>query len=145
MSTPGESLMFGPVEMHVISCAGGQPSPAILAALVERVDRGDVRLLDFVLLSKTEPGNVVIDEVDLDEYSLADLTIHMPGLAAQEDLLELGGTLPLGGVAAVVVFELLWARELSERLALAGSAVVRTIRVPAATVNAVVGAALGPW
>jgi hypothetical protein len=109
-----------------------------LHALATQVRSGVVRLLDFVVVSKTETGEEHIEEIDLVEFGLADLELHVPGLAAEEDLEELALRIPDGSAAAIVAFELLWARELAEQLAADGSAVIATERIPAPVVNAIV-------
>jgi hypothetical protein len=131
-------MSFGPVELTVIRFEGSGPSPELLHALATQVRSGVVRLLDFVVVSKTETGEEHIEEIDLVEFGLADLELHVPGLAAEEDLEELALRIPDGSAAAIVAFELLWARELAEQLAADGSAVIATERIPAPVVNAIV-------
>lgn len=133
---------FGPVELNVISFEGSSPSPELLHALVEQVDDGNVRLLDFVLIAKSAIGELQIEEIDLDEFTLADLEPYAQGLVAEDDLQQLVRCVPNGRSAAVVVFELLWAKELAEQLALDGDVVVATVRIPAPAVNAAVEMAL---
>lgn len=133
---------FGPVELDVIAFEGEGPSPALLHALAAQIRARVVRLLDFVVVARSAAGAVHVSEVDLREFDLADLELHAPGLVAQEDLEELAQWVPPGDSAAIVAFELLWARELAEQLAADGSSVVATERIPVPVVNAIVEMAL---
>jgi hypothetical protein len=101
----GTEMSFGPVELTVIRFEGSGPSPELLHALATQVRSGVVRLLDFVVVSKTETGEEHIEEIDLVEFGLADLELHVPGLAAEEDLEELALRIPDGSAAAIVAFE----------------------------------------
>lgn len=129
---------YGPVELNVVTFEGATPSPSLLHALVEQVDAGIVRLLDFVLFEKSASGATRFTEIDLDEFSLADLEPLAHGLAAEEDLRDLTSAVPDGTAGAVVALELLWATDLAEQLAEGGSRLVTTVRIPAAAVNAAV-------
>ncbi|UJP11079.1 DUF6325 family protein [Microbacterium sp. KUDC0406] len=132
---------YGPVELNVISLASPSPSPGLLHALAAQIRAGVVRLLDFVVVSKSESGAVKYEEIDVEAYELADLVVHLPGLAGEDDLQALAEGIPAGGAAAVVALELLWARELAEQLAGDGSVVIATERIPAPVVNTIVGMA----
>lgn len=129
---------YGPVELNVITFSGATPPPSLLHALVEQMDAGNVRLLDFVLFEKAESGALHVTEIDLDEFSLADLAPLAHGLTAEEDLRDLTGAVPVGCSGAVVALELVWASELASRLADGGNSLVTTIRIPAAAVNTAV-------
>jgi hypothetical protein len=132
---------FGPVELDVIALDEPRPSPALLRALARQVEAGTVRLLDFVVVTKSESGVVEATEIDLEEFGLESLTLLVPGLSSDEDVQTLAEQLPLGGAAAIVALELVWARELAEQLAASDSAVIATERIPAAVVNAIVESA----
>lgn len=141
MSNNETDLQFGPVELNVISLSSPEPSPELLQALAAQIRAGVVRLLDFVVVSKSETGEVSFEEIDVEAYEDADLVIEVPGLTGDEDLYELAAAIPDGGAAAVVAFELLWARDLAEQLAEDDSVVIATERIPAPVVNAIVGMA----
>ncbi|WP_243232826.1 DUF6325 family protein [Microbacterium sp. CIAB417] len=134
-------VQFGPVELTVIALREPVLSAELLHALAAQVADGVVRMLDFVLLSKSVAGVVRVDEVDLDGFALDGLELHAPGLAGEEDLAAIAERLPSGGAAAVVALELLWARELAEQLARDGATVIAAERIPATVVNTVVGMA----
>ncbi|MFB7251168.1 DUF6325 family protein [Microbacterium sp. NPDC056234] len=134
-------VQYGPVELTVISLRDTVPSAGVLHALAAQVSEGVVRVLDFVVLSRSATGAVSIEEIDRDGFALDGLELHAPGLAGDEDLTAIAERLPLGGAAAVVVLELLWARDLAEQLEHDGSVVLAAERIPASVVNTVVGMA----
>jgi hypothetical protein len=78
------------------------------------------------------------DEIDLAEFSLGNLEPLLPGIVAEEDVTALGRQLAPGDAAAIVAFELVWARELAEQLAADGSYVLESTRIPGPVVNALV-------
>lgn len=131
-------VQYGPVELTVISLREPVPSAGVLHALAAQVSGGVVRLLDFVVLSRSASGAVSIEEIDRDGFALDGLELHAPGLVGDEDLTAIAERLPSGGSAAVVVLELLWARELAEELEHDGSAVLAAERIPASVVNTIV-------
>ncbi|EGD53644.1 DUF6325 family protein [Gordonia neofelifaecis] len=134
------STLFGPVELNVISLPGSAPSPELLAAVVQQVRSGVVRVLDFVVVTKAEGGEVVIEEIDLDESGVTDLNVEIvvPGLTSNDDLELLAADLAPGTSAAVVAFELVWARDLAAQVAADGCTVLASERIPAPVVNALV-------
>lgn len=134
-STPYGGAQIGPVEIEVISMATAAPSPQLLHALAAQTSSGAVRLLDFVIISKSPTGETRIAEVDVTEYSLFHLDMHVPGLTGRHELERIAAGLPDGRSAAVVVLELLWAKSFAEQLAFEGSRIVASERVPAAALE----------
>lgn len=135
-----ESALFGPVELNLITLPSGSASPDVIAALVQQVRAGVVRVLDLVLIQKTEYGAVELQEIDVDAAGLADLKVELvvPGLTSTEDIDALAADLAPGTAAAVVAFELVWARDLAALLEAQGAAVVAAERIPASVVNEIV-------
>lgn len=129
---------FGPAEFYLVGFEGERPDPATFRALTDLIDSGVVRLLDFVLLSKSAAGEVEIVELDADDDSLGldDFEPIAAGLAGEEDVEALASALAPGQSAAVVVLELAFARTLAQNLAASGGQVLRSERVPAPVVNA---------
>lgn len=128
---------YGPVEFYLVGFEGDRPDPATFQALRDLIDGGTVRLLDFVVLSKSADGDVELrDLADDQAEALGDARPLADGLAGEEDILMLAEHVPPGTSAAVVVLELTFARTLAEKLQAAGGEVLRTERVPAPVVNA---------
>lgn len=134
-----KEFRFGPAEFYLVGFEGERPDPATFGALADLVSRGVVRVLDFVLLAKATDGTIDILEIEEDDpaLSLGGLEPIAAGLASEEDVLALAEIVPPGRSAAVVVLELAFARILAQDLAAAGGQVLRSERVPAPVVNAV--------
>lgn len=125
---------YGPVELYLVGFEGEAPDPGVLEALGSLVEGGLIRVLDFVLVSKAEDGDITIAEVEDEEFAL---TLHEVGIAAEEDILELALLVPEGSSAAIVALELVYARELNEKVAASGAVVLSAQRIPAPIVNAI--------
>jgi hypothetical protein len=128
---------YGPVEFYLVGFEGERPSAGTLAALTDLVSSGLVRLLDFVLLSKDADGELTVVEVEeTEDFGLDIEILQTSGIAGDEDIEEFGSALEPGTSGALVVFELVYARELAQRLSESGGAVLGFDRVPAPVVNA---------
>ena len=137
------SSTYGPVELHLVGFEGARPDPGAVAALRELVDSGLLRLLDFVVVSRSEEGELTTQEMTeaSRDWDVAGLEPAETGLTGDEDIEELAGSLDPGTSGVVVAFELVYARTLAERLAEAGGSVLRTERIPAPVVNELLDAA----
>ena len=134
-----KEFRFGPVEFYLVAFDGDRPDPATFAALTDLVAGGVVRVLDFVLVTRTANGDLDILELDEGDELLILEGVEpiVARLASEDDILALAEVVPPGRSAAVVVLELLFARTLAQDVAAAGGQVLRTERVPAPVVNAV--------
>lgn len=134
-----DDFRFGPVELYLVGLPGARPEHDTFRALKELIDRGTVRLLDFVLLTRSADGEVETSELgdDGEPIELDGMSPLAAGLAGREDIDALASAIPPGASAALVVLELAYARELAQRLAVSGGEVLRTERVPAPVVNAI--------
>ncbi|MGB3302434.1 DUF6325 family protein [Gordonia sp. (in: high G+C Gram-positive bacteria)] len=131
---------LGPVELNLVTLPDGAAAPDVIAALVQQVRAGVIRVVDFVTVKKTDSGVVEIQELELDAGGLEDLNVELvvPGLTSNEDIDLLAADLEPGAAAAIVAFELVWARDLAHRLAASGAEVVAVERIPATIVNEIV-------
>jgi len=134
---------FGPVELYVVGFEGDRPSPGVFGAMVELIESGVVRLLDFVIVAKSDDGAVTVTEVQdkAQEFGIGEIELFASGLVGDEDIEEVAELVPPGGSAALVALELVYARTLAEQVAQSGGVVLRTERIPAPVVNAVIDAA----
>lgn len=134
-----KEFRFGPVEFYLVGFDGDRPDPSTFGALTDLVSTGVVRVLDFVLVMRTADGDLEILELEEAEepLTLDGLEPIVSGLASEDDVRALAEVVPPGRSAAVVVLELLFARTLAQAVAQAGGQVLRSERVPAPVVNAV--------
>ncbi|GAA3634603.1 hypothetical protein GCM10022200_17300 [Microbacterium awajiense] len=136
-----EDLEFGPVELVLAALPDDEPDRGVLDAIAALVEAGTVRLIDLLHIARDEDGRVTYLELDESGIDLGPLELAGAGLASHEDVQELGGSLPPGTSALLLVVEFLWAKDLASRLAQAGGFVVDWVRIPAPAVNAVVAEA----
>lgn len=130
-------FIYGPVELYLVGFEGERPDPGVVSAMVELLESGLVRLLDFVIVSKSADGEVTVTEIEdaAEQLGFGDVEIVEIGLSGSEDIEELAADIPPGTSAALVAFELAYARNLAEKLAASGGVVLRTERIPAPVVN----------
>lgn len=129
---------YGPVELYLVGFEGEAPSAGTLEALAELVESGLIRVLDFVVVSKAEDGDLTIIEIEDEDFPL---DLHEVGIAAEEDIAELAVLVPPGSSAAIVAMELVYARRLASSLAASGAVVLSAERIPAHVVNEVLAIA----
>lgn len=129
---------YGPVEMLLIGFEGARPGPAVVEAIADLIEGGLVRLLDLTFISRDELGEVTTIEIEdvSDEYGFGGVELEATGLAADEDIAEFAEQVPPGTSAALVVVELVWAKNLASKLAQSNGAVLAFERIPAPIVNA---------
>jgi uncharacterized membrane protein len=134
---------YGPVELHLVGFEGERPDPGVIQALTELLESGLLRLLDVVLIARSDDGDVSVTEIDDQDDLFGDLVLEAVGLAGDEDVAEFAELVPPGGSAALFVLELAYARTLASRLDASGAVLLRSERIPAPIVNAIVDATEG--
>jgi Family of unknown function (DUF6325) len=102
-----------------------------LAALV---DRDTVRVLDLIVLKKELDGSVEgfesHDFGDGDLSALRELETDLAMLLAEEDVEAIGAALEPGSVAAVLVWENVWAAPFGAAVRRSGGQLVASGRIP---------------
>jgi hypothetical protein len=128
-------VTLGPVDVAVIQFDGNRFTREIVPVIREAVERGVVRIIDLVFVSKDEEGlvrGIELDSVDTDILeALSPLTDDVLGLLSEDDLRAVGDALEPNCSAAMVVFEHAWVRRLRQAIANANGRVVAEERVPA--------------
>lgn len=132
------ALTHGPVDLVLVEMAEEVSSAAVAEAFAPVIASDVLRLLDFVLLSRSESGEIQV--VELEELEdgdvVADIAVIEPGLVTAEDITELTGDLPVGASALLFAIEHVWAKELADLLESAGGVVMTETRIPAHAVSA---------
>ena len=130
----GAVLEMGPVDYLVVEFPGNRMTGEGLPMLVDLVDRGIIRILDFAFVMKEPDGAVHAMEIaDFDGDGRLDLAVFVgatSGLLDHEDLDEAGSVLQAGSSAAVLVYENLWAAPLAGALRRGGAQMVASGRIP---------------
>jgi len=125
---------IGPVDYAIIAFPGNRFRGEIAPALADLVDTNTIRLIDVAFVGKSEAGDVVafeITELDPDvQQSLDRLGIEVQGLLNEDDLMDAGTALEPNSSAALLVWENVWARKVTQALRDAGGVLLAFDRLP---------------
>jgi hypothetical protein len=125
---------LGPVDYLVVEFPAGRSNftGEMAAELASLVDAGTIRVLDLLVLHKSDDGTVEAFEIDdLDE--LDELRVLEGGIAeilAAEDVAPLAAAMENGSTAGVLVWENSWAAPFASAARRAGGQLVATGRIP---------------
>jgi hypothetical protein len=127
---------LGPVDYVVVEFPADKAdfSGAMATELAALIDRDVVRVLDLVLLKKEMDGTVEgFESHDFGDTDLSGLRALETGLAlllAEEDVEAIGAALEPGSVAAVLVWENVWAAPFGSAVRKSGGQLVASGRIP---------------
>jgi dihydroorotase-like cyclic amidohydrolase len=125
--------MPGPIDYILVEWTGRQPQGEALPYLVDLVDRGLIRVLDLVFMTKDEDGTVAILEIG-DLGTSAEFSVFegaSSGLLADDDMEQAGEVLEPGTSAALLVYENSWAAPFADAVRRSGGELVASARIPA--------------
>jgi hypothetical protein len=127
---------LGPVDYVVVEFPADQAdfSGAMASELKALVDGGVVRVLDLLLLKKEPDGSVEgFESHDFGDGELGELRALESELAlllAAEDVEAIGAALEPGSVAAVLIWENVWAAPFASAVRRSGGQLVAEGRIP---------------
>jgi hypothetical protein len=127
---------LGPVDYVVVEFPADKAdfSGEMATELSALIDRDVVRVLDLVLLKKEMDGTVegfeTHDFGDTDLSGLRELETDLALLLAEEDVEAIGAALEPGSVAAVLVWENVWAAPFGSAVRRSGGQLVASGRIP---------------
>jgi hypothetical protein len=129
-----DGAAMGPVSYLIVEFPGNKMTGEGLAALVDLVDRGVIRLLDLEFVTRREDGAITaiqLRDLDLDgELDVAVFEGASSGLLSQSDLDDAAGTIPAGSSAGVLLFENRWAVGFIDGLRNGGAELVAAGYIP---------------
>jgi uncharacterized protein DUF6325 len=136
---------MGPIDYVVIEFPDGEHKGDAAPLLVDLVDRGIIRILDLMLISKGQDGTIQAVEVsDLDGDGVSEFRVFegaSSGLLSDEDRDEAGNALEPGAAAVVILFENRWAAPFARAVRDAGGQLVAFGRIPTQALLAALDAA----
>jgi hypothetical protein len=125
-------MELAPVEWALIGFKDGEFKGEVLEELKRLEEAGIIRVLDIVVIRKSETGDIELFKAGLadDGGPLSAFSAAMGGLLSDEDILEAGEVLPLGAAAGLLAIEDTWARGLQEAIGRAGGEMMGNERIP---------------
>ena len=98
----------GPVDILVVGFPENRFDGSIAPAIADLVARGIVRVLDVVIISKDDDGQITLAEIaDLDGDGVNDLAVmtgDIPGLIGEDDERAVADELPAGSTVAMIAW-----------------------------------------
>ena len=131
---------IGPVDYAVVAFPGNRFRGEIGPALADLVDSETIRIIDIAFVGKNADGDAValeLTELDPDvQASLDSAGIEVGGLLNEEDLMSTAAELDPDSSAALIVWENVWARRVTQAMRDAGGVLVAFDRLPHEVVQA---------
>jgi hypothetical protein len=135
---------LGPVDYVIVEFPAGAQNFTGEGAdeLVRLHDAGIIRIMDILILTKDADGTVDAMELsDLAELGeLARLEAELVQTLAEEDVEHLATAMDPGSVAAVLVYENVWAAPFASAMRRAGGQLIANGRIPIQAIIAAVEA-----
>jgi hypothetical protein len=131
---------IGPVDYAIVGFPGNNFRGEIAPALADLVEAGTIRIIDIAFAGKNSKGEAVafeITELDPDVQAALDkLGIEVSGLLNHDDLMLAAEALEPDSSAAVIVWENVWARKVTQAMRDAGGVLLAFERLPHDVVQA---------
>jgi hypothetical protein len=125
---------LGPVDYLVVEFPAGHQNftGEAAAELLRLHDAGIVRVMDLVIIAKSEDGTIMAQELgDLEDMGdLGRIETELAETLAEADVETFGGAMAPGSVAAVLVYENLWAAPFGSAVRRAGGQLIANGRIP---------------
>ena len=102
------------------------------AELISLVESGTIRVIDAIILHKSEDGEIEASELsDVGELGeLQALEAELAELLAEEDVVHLAAAMEPGSTAGVLIWENLWAAPFASAARRSGGQLIANGRIP---------------
>jgi hypothetical protein len=125
---------MGPVDYLVVEFPGNKMTGEGFPLLMDLVDRGIIRILDFLFVRKETDGSVTALSIsDLDMDGEADLRVFAgtaSGLLDDGDVADAASVIEPGSSGGIIIFENAWAAPFVSAIRAGGAQVVANGRIP---------------
>ena len=125
---------LGPVDYLVVEFPGSKFNGEIAPTLVDLVDRGTIRVLDLIMITKEADGSFdAIELNDLEDGALGELhrlETEIAEILSADDIANVAAALEPGSTAGVLVYENLWAAPFASAVRHSGGQLVASGRIP---------------
>ncbi len=130
-----DEIELGPVDYLIVEWPSGtQPNGEGLKELADLSDRGLIRVLDLVFVTKGDDGVVAglaLADIDSDgDLDLVEFAGASSGLIGEDDYDDAGGALEPGASAAILLYENRWARGFAAAIQASGAQLVARGGIP---------------
>ena len=129
-----ESNALGPVSYLIVEFPGNKMTGEGLPILVDLVDRGVIRILDLIFVTREMDGSTrAIELRDIDRDGTIDLAIFegvSSGLLDDSDIRDAGSVIEPGSSAGILLFENRWAAPFTQALRRGGAELVAAGYIP---------------
>ncbi len=131
---------IGPVDYAIVAFPGNRFRGEIAPAIADLVEEGTIRMIDIAFVGKDQDGNTVameLTELDPDiQEALDKAGIEVGGLFNEDDLMDAAEGLEPNSSAALLVWENVWARKVTQAMRDAGGVLLAFDRIPHEVVQA---------
>lgn len=131
---------IGPVDYAIVAFPGNRFRGEIAPAIADLVEAGTIRIIDITFVGKGADGNAVameLTELDPDvQEALDSIGVEVGGLFNEDDLMDAAEDLEPNSSAALIVWENVWARKVTQAMRDAGGELVAFERLPHEVVQA---------
>jgi hypothetical protein len=134
MTTDRSLDELGPVDYLIVEFPAGAQNFTGEGAeeLVRLHDAGTIRIMDVLILEKADDGSV--EAMELSDFpnlgEFARLEAQLAQTLAEEDVEKLAAAMDPGSVAAVLIYENLWAAPFASAMRRAGGQLLANGRIP---------------
>jgi hypothetical protein len=129
-----DETALGPISYLIVQFPGNKMTGEAFPILVDLVDRGVIRILDLVFVTREADGTVVAMELsDFDGDGELDLAVFegaSSGLLDSSDLADASDVIDAGSSAAILIYENSWATSFTQALRGSGAELVAAGFVP---------------
>jgi hypothetical protein len=135
---------MGPVGYLIVEFPGNKMTGEGLPILVDLVDRGLIRILDLVFVTKDGDTTTIVEVADIDHDGTLDLAVFegaSSGIVSESDVAEAGNALEAGSSAAILIYENRWAAPFAGALRRGGAQLVAAGFIPLDDIAAALDAA----
>ena len=127
-------VALGPISYLIVEFPGNQMTGEAFPLLLDLVDRGLIRILDFVFVRKDADGTMTAVELsDLDRDGKLDLAVFegaSSGLLGEDDLRDAGTVIEPDSAAGILIYENRWAAPFASALRRGGAQLVASGFIP---------------